>query len=78
MGEKILSPYKIIHHHTEIFSARCLVAGKLAIDATVFKDIESILDFSKACIDALISEGEGIGELFMEGAVGGEPVGLAA
>jgi hypothetical protein len=51
-------------------------AAKLAIDATVYKDIEGELNFSKACIDALFSEGEGIGQLFLEGTSGDEPIGL--
>ncbi len=51
-------------------------AAKLVIDATTYKDIESELDFSKACIDALISEGEGISQLFVEDTIGDDPIGL--
>jgi Leucine-rich repeat (LRR) protein len=51
-------------------------AAKLAIDAAIYKEIENELDFSKACIDALISEGEGINSLFIEGAIGNESISL--
>jgi Leucine-rich repeat (LRR) protein len=51
-------------------------AAKLAIDATLYKEIENELDFSKAYIDALISEGEGVSGLFTEGAIGDEPMDL--
>lgn len=41
-------------------------AAKLALDTTIYKDIENELNFSKACMDALISESEGISALFTE------------
>jgi Leucine-rich repeat (LRR) protein/GTPase SAR1 family protein len=51
-------------------------AAKLAIDTTIYKDIENELDFSKSCIDALISESEGISQLFVEGTMDDETTAL--
>jgi hypothetical protein len=50
-------------------------AAKLVTDATIYKDIENELDFSKVCIDALISEGEGISELLVEDTIRADPTG---
>jgi hypothetical protein len=51
-------------------------AAKLVTDAALYKDVENELDLSKACIDALISESEGISELFVEGTISTDPTGL--
>ena len=51
-------------------------AAKLLTDAAIYKAVENELDFSKDCIDALIGGSEGIGQLFVEGTIGDEPIGL--